>query len=175
MQPRNVSVPSSSGRFSSGPVVRTDRAQSAKFQSPLRRGGSRRLSVARFVVNGLLEFQSPLRRGGSRRITCDLGTSPLTSSFSPLFVGEVLVGSFRDFSVLLPYTTFQSPLRRGGSRRSSSRPERERAAGFSPLFVGEVLVGSARCSVVHGATSFQSPLRRGGSRRVRCRHSSARG
>ena len=116
------------------------------FQSPLRRGSSRRSCRGLAVGMRCYRFQSPLRRGSSRR--CDAGGgawSVAGSCFSPLFVGEVLVGV-----------------------ADSPEPSRARSS-FSPLFVGEVLVGALRrLGTRRGNGAFQSPLRRGSSRRVSC-------
>ena len=186
-----VSVPSSSGRFSSVNTSPLVAPNGISFQSPLRRGGSRRLAFVAVPGAPVVLFQSPLRRGGSRRSVAIFCSASLGKCFSPLFVGEVLVGETCP-PAHRPFVSFQSPLRRGGSRRSEKDVDLAEMApprfsplfvgevlvgmrgiaghmdftGFSPLFVGEVLVGD-KCAAPRSAfASFQSPLRRGGSRRL---------
>ena len=135
-----VSVPSSSGKFSSVFADYRDEQKKEGF-SPL-------------FVGEVLVGNRAMRAGWPSR------------RFSPLFVGEVLVGG-RGRRCRRGSHQFQSPLRRGSSRRMSSASRCLRRITVSvPSSSGKFSSGhDGAYRFMAGPRTFQSPLRRGSSRR----------
>ena len=113
-----VSVPSSSGRLSSVMLGYGPEVLAVEFQSPLRRGGCRRAAHHASLCCGhavsVPSSSGRLSSGGIRQ-----ATRAFCYRFSPLFVGEVVVGRAIE-SRRLQVLAFQSPLRRGGCRRATA-------------------------------------------------------
>ena len=83
------------------------------------------------------------------------------STFSPLYVGSVVVTVRLHFCPDDGYSFFQSPIRRVSSCNISiTYPATARSNPFSPLYVGSVVVTEIEIVDMILLVDFQSPIRR---------------
>ena len=158
-----LSVPSSSGKYSSTAGMRPSVAGIRHFQSPLHRGSTLQPQYGETPYALGQQLSVPSSSGKSLQPLPGAACQQRRLPFSPLFIGEVsstLPGTSRgiDCAMLsVPSSSgnslqqraqlhrverafaFQSPLHRGSTlQRQRASPAAARLLTFSPLFIGEV-------------------------------------